>query len=282
MLLIVDKVDMCMGKRRSGFATMAGILAFTLAGPVFAAEAGDRDPGCLEKLAAAGAVTAFDDAINALPEMEGKSAYESTADYERRLATEAGQRSILLNRTPSRVGEGLSYDPDRQTLTIYPAAFGAGSINFSIIFGIGSRGLDAFASAVAFNLEAMEVGKESYEATNGFGAKVMVTRTTRRVHALWERHGKNGESQFARKSAFRPLAIVAMAPDAARDLIEHGSIAFLAVPKPPFKGAGIDAVAPDFQRPRERVDNVTALIADVQCAYVRASDGTAIAAFAVR
>lgn len=273
-----------MMRRRIDFGMTAGILILALARPAAAAEADDLDPACLQKLAAAGPVTAFDDAIKALPEIEPKSTYESTADYEHRLTIATGQHPdpILLKRTPSRVSEGLSYDPNRRALTIYPAAFGAGSINFSTIFGIGSRGLDAFASAIAFNLEATEVGKEDHEATNGFGARVMVTRTTRRVHALWERHGRNGESQFAGKSAFRPLAVIAMAPDAARDVIEHGSIAFLVAPKPPFRGAGIDGVAPDYRHPRERIDQVTAIIADVQCAYVRASDGTAMAAFAVR
>jgi hypothetical protein len=242
------------------------------------------DPECIRKLAAAGPPATFDAVVNALPSVEKKSQYESTADYERRLAaaSTSGARPILLNRKPAYGGQGLSYDADRRILKIYPSAFGAGVINFTTIFGMGSHGLDAFASAVAFSLEVIETGKDSYEATNGFGARVTVTRTTRRVHALWERHGKNGESPFVGTSPFKPPVELSMAPDIARDVIERGSIAFLAVPKPPFTATGTDGVGPDFQRPTERVDHVTALIADVQCAYVRASDGTAIAAFAVR
>lgn len=271
-------------RRRRELGIAASLAIAFAAGPAAGAEVSNLDPGCLQKLAAAGASANFADVVGTLPAVEKKTPYESAADYERRLAAASGTSSsaLLLTRKPTRVGEGLSYDAERRILKIYPSAFGAGAINFAMIFGMAPRGQDAFASAVAFSLEATEESKDSYEATNGFGAKVMVTRTTRRVHALWERHGKLGESQFTGRDAFKPLAEIAMAPDLASDVIERGSVALLAVPKPPFKATGIDGVGPDFRRPRERVDNVTALIADVQCAYIRRSDGTAAAAFAVR
>lgn len=271
-------------RNRCHLAIAVSLAAAFAAGPAAGSQANDLDPGCGQKLAATGAPANFADVVDTLPAMAKKTPYESMADYERRLAaaSRTSSAALLLVRKPTRVGEGLSYDAERRILKIYPTAFGAGAINFTMIFGMAPRGQDAFASAVAFSLEATEESKESYEATNGFGAKVMITRTTRRVHALWERHGKRGESQFAGKNAFTPLAEILIAPDLARDVIERGTIAFLAVPTPPFKATGVDGVAPDFQRPRERLDNVTALIADVQCAYVRQSDGTAIAAFAVR
>lgn len=75
-----------------------------------------------------------------------------------------GSRPILLNRKPAYSGQGLSYDADRRILKLYPSAFGAGVINFTTIFGMRSHGLDAFASAGAFSLEAIETGKDSYFA----------------------------------------------------------------------------------------------------------------------
>ena len=272
------------GPKRLTQWTMALLAGSALASSAAASEPGNRDAGCLQKLAAAGPVSTFDDAIKALPQIEAKSTYESTADYERRLAAASGQtsRPILLKRTPSYVGEGLSYDADRRILTIRPTAFGAGQINFSMIFGMGPPGMDPFASAIAFGLEARDVAKENYEANNGFGAQVTVTQTTRQVHALWEQHGKRGDSPFLGNSPFKPLAAISMTPQAARDVIERGSVTLLAVPKAPFKKTGLNAVAPDFRRPRERIDQVTALIAYVQCAYLQASDGSVIAAFAVR
>lgn len=271
-------------RRRCKLAIALSLAAAFAAGPAARAQVDDTDTACLQKLAAAGAPANFGEVVSTLPAIEKKTPYESAADYERRLAAapRTSSAALLLIRTPTRVGEGLSYDVERRILKIYPTAFGAGAINFTMIFGIAPRGLDTFASAVAFSLETTEESQDSYEATNGFGAKVLVTRTTRRVHALWERHGKLGESQFAGRNALKPLAEMAMAPDLARDVVECGSVALLAVPKPPFKTTGIDRVGPDFRRPRERIDNVTALVADVQCAYVRRSDGTAVAAFAVR
>lgn len=109
-----------------------------------------------------------------------------------------------------------------------------------------------------------------------------MTRTTREVYALWERHGARGDAQFVGAKVGKPLAEIPLAPEAARSVIERGTVRFLAVPKPPFKAAGVQRIAPDFRNPRERVDNITVLIADIQCAYVHDGDGTAVAAFAVR
>lgn len=266
-------------------AATAAALAFASAtAQASSAKALHLDQGCLSKLIALSQPAAIEDALATLPDIDPKSAYESSAAYEQRLAAAATNHlsPLLLNRTPDYVGQGLSYNADRQLLTIYPSALGAGSVNFTSIFGLGQRGQDAFSSALAFSLDARDMSSETYEATNGFGAKVTVTRTNRRVYALWEGHGALGDAQFVGAKLGKPLAELSLAPEAARSVIERGTVSFLAVPKPPFKATGVQRIEPDLRRPRERVDAISVLIADIQCAYVHDGNGTVVAAFAVR
>jgi hypothetical protein len=264
-------------------ATAAALGLSSATAQALSAKAAHLDAGCLAKLGLS-PPTAFADALAALPNVDPKSAYESSPAYEQRLAAAATNAvsPLWLGRTPDYAGQGLSYNADRQLLTIYPSAFGAGAINFTYIFGLGQRGQDAFTSALAFSLEARGIGTETYEATNGFGAKVTVTRTTREVYALWERHGARGDAQFVGAKVGKPLAEIPLEPEAARSVIERGTVRFLAVPKPPSKATGVQRIAPDFTRPRERVDTISVLIADIQCGYVHDGHGTALAAFAVR
>lgn len=269
---------------RTAAATAAALALASATAQASSAKARHLDQDCLSKLTAQSQQTAFADALAALPDIDPKTAYESLAEYEQRLAASAANQlsPLLLNRTPDYVGQGLSYNADRQLLTIYPSAFGAGAVNFTSIFGLGQRGQDAFTSALAFSLEARDISSETYEASNGFGAKVTVTRTNRRVYALWERHGSLGDEPFIGAKVGKPLAELSLEPEAARSVIERGTVSFLAVPKPPFKATGVQRIEPDFRRPRERLDNIEVLIADIQCAYVRDGAGAAIAAFAVR
>ena len=164
----------------------------------------------------------------------------------------------------------MSYDPDRQLLTIYDTAFGVGEINFSHIASLRPANIrdDNFTSAIGFAISATETGEDAYEATNSFGARVMVTRTDRQVNAIWERAGRMGQSQFIGVGSFRPVAQIRMAPDAARDFVEEGGIAFLIVPKPPFQASGVSVLEASFSRPRERRDTINVIIADVQCAFL--------------
>ncbi len=230
-------------------------------------------------------LSTFADVRSRLPLISPRTSYESTADYERRLAQTAapGASRVVVRRHPNHPGEGLSYDPDRQILTVYDTAFGAGQINFSSVFGREARASDDnFTGAIGFQVGATETGQDTYEATNAYGARVPVTRTERQVDAVWERVGRRGESQFVGVGSYRPVARIPMAPDSARDLIEGGAAALLFVPKTPFQASGTSVLEPSFSRPRERRDTINVIIADVQCAFLLNGAGIAMYAFTVK
>jgi hypothetical protein len=225
--------------------------------------------------------SSFADLWRQLPEVATKGQFESTADYERRLAeAQAASREPLFVRG-ARPGEGLSYNADRQELTIYSAAFGSGRVNFRNVFGFDRSRLDNFTSAVGFQLGIRETGSETYEATNAFGARAEVQRTRREVDTIWERAGKLGESPLVEMPAHGPRRI-RMAPGDARDVIENGSTAFLLTPKPPFRRTGSSGLAPTFRNPQERLDTINVMISDIRCAFLLSGSGKVAFALTVR
>ena len=217
--------------------------------------------------------------------MEPRDPYESAAAYARRVAQSdnAEERSFIVRRTPDYPKEGLTYDPDRNTLTIYRTAFGAGKTNFADVFGGGlRRDEENYASAIGFAISATEIEKESYEANNGFGARVTVTRTRRQVKAIWERAGKPGEDSFVGTRSFRPVAVLRVEPDLARELMERGSTALLFIPRAPYQASGKSTVAPSFNSPREREDNIEVVTGDIQCAFLLDAQDIVRHAFSVK
>lgn len=264
-----------------------GFIAASLTFPAFAAAASAPPPDiCSTYVGQKPTLASFQAVRTALPAIPPQDSYESTADYERRLARSAiaAIAPALVQRRPTHPGEGLSYDADRQILTVYGSAFGTGQINFSSVFPRSAYRAreDNFTSAIGFKIETLETGRESFEATNGFGATVTVTRIDQKVSAVWERAGRLGESQFLGVGSFKPVARIPMKPNDARALIEGGSAALLFVPKPPFVVEGMSVLEASFTRPRENRDTVTVIVADVQCGFLLSQAGTILYAFPVR
>ena len=226
----------------------------------------------------------FDAVVAALPRIAPRDRYESTSDYARRLALapDVSISPFIVPVVPDYPGRGLSYDPDRKLLKIYATAFGAGQVNFGDVFRDGYRsGYDNFSGAVGFRLSARTVDETTYEANNAFGAKVTVTRTTRDVQAVWERAGKRMEDPLVgMKSGV--VASLTMEPDAARELIERGRAALMFVPRAPFRAQGQSTIPADFRRPRERIDRIDVVVADIQCAFLVDPSGNLTRAFIVK
>ncbi|MGC1270857.1 MAG: hypothetical protein WA842_09715 [Croceibacterium sp.] len=256
----------------------------TLAAIFFAAATAAATTTCPAFVGQKPELATFEDVRSSLPQIPPKNDFESTDTYVRRLAAAEpqGSRSFVLRRTPKYEGEGLSYDPDRRVLTVYRAAFGAGRTNFNNIGGQGMiRGKDNFASAIGFEIATIETGRDTYVATNGFGAEVTVVRVTQQVNALWERPGKQGEDPFEHMDS-GIVARIPMEPAVARDLIEHGAAALTFTPKAPYHAATTALVPPSFNSPRERRDVITVLTGDVHCGFLIDSQGVVAHAFTVK
>jgi hypothetical protein len=242
----------------------------------------DSAESCAAKFGIVGDPMTFDEVYSALPVVEPKGPYESSLEYEKRLATtQRPSVPIIVANRPLDLDDH-SYDPDRKIFKLYTSHFGAGAINFSSILGHSTTKEDNFSSAVAFKVHELQLTKDTYQTTNGFGAPVTVTRTKRQVGALWERPGKLGESPFPDYKRGKPLAELSMEPHVAQDIVERGTIAYLIEPRAPFTAQGKSSISASFRYPFEVEQDIKVIIGDIQCAYLRRSDGTLVAAFPVR
>lgn len=227
--------------------------------------------------------TTFEAVREGLPQIEARGAYETTADYERRVAAaQESARPAIIRLQRWRFG--MSYDADRQELKIDAMVFGAGELAFNDIFG--SRGLrprdDNYLGAIGFVVEDTETGRSTYEGTNGFGARAAVQSTEHRVFAVWERPGRLGESQFLGVRPYRDVAVLRVGSAEAREIIENGGTALMIVPRAPFIRTGRSDSVATFSNPREQLRSVTVLTADIQCAFLLNGQARVIVALEVR
>jgi len=226
----------------------------------------------------------FDEVRAGLPNIAPKGPYESTAEYESRLAAaqSGGVSPVNIRRGNSR--PGLSYNADRQELTVYEQAFGAGELNYADVLGrprVGSLE-DYYSGAIGFVIDEIETGRRTFEATNGFGARTLVESIEGRINAVWERAGRLTESPFQGMRLAGTSSTLRVGPAEARDIIENGATALMVVPRPPYIRTGTSMREATFAFPREHINAVTILMADIQCAFLVDGHGRVVLALPVR
>jgi hypothetical protein len=204
--------------------------------------------------------------FGAIAKIPPKDEFETTADYERRTqAARAGLPSgpILIDRPWAR--QRPIYDADKSLLTFYAWTLGQSELDFGSLLGIGTQPL---ARGVAIDIAERTESQSSYEGTNGFGAKVQVSRTVKSVDTIWERWLKWFGNSFANSKSSAIVAQLPMPAAQARDVVENGGSAVVAVLRPPYLMTGLTVSGPTFQVPLETQRNVRALTADIQCVLV--------------
>lgn len=226
----------------------------------------------------------FDQVLHSLPTIAPKGAYETTGEYQVRVAAASTSAGVPVFVAQSLDRTALTYNADRQELTIWDRALGVGATNFSHVFGYGAGRppKDNFSSAVGFIVNERVTGSETVEATNGFGAKFEIVRTNRTLSTVWEGAGRLGQSPFLGIKPFGPLTKLNVPAATAKDFIEQGSAALLVVPKAPYTASGKSVLNATFSRPRERVDTIDVIVADVKCAVLLDSKSKVLVSFTVR
>jgi hypothetical protein len=260
-------------------------LVFAYLGIAMAAVPAEQQVACGSYVGQRPATVSFDELRASLPSVAAKSQFETTAQYEARLAGSASNQSRpFIVRRNTVAGDGLSYDADKGVLTVWPTALGARRVNFTNVFGharASSREDNSF-DAIGLLVATIDVARSSYEASNAFGAARVVEHTKRRLLAVWERPGRRGESIFSGAKGSGPVAQLKMSSAAARDLIERGGSAVLLVPKPPFVRQGRAALEPSITSPLSREDEITTIAGNIQCVFLLDSSQAVAAAFPVK
>ena len=223
------------------------------------------------------------DVFAKLPSIAPRGPYESTAEYTKRLETAAGNEalgSIVIDRPWG--DRAPTFNADKSTITIYGHTFGQGRLNFAEILQLGYVGDSDSFGGIGFELSRNVSSKTEYEATNGFGAKVKVELTEEKIDAIFETQVKLGDPIFFGEKRFKPLAMLTFSPSDAKNVIEQGGAALVAIPKPPFVQNGSSVVPPTFRSPREVRMHVRVLWADVRCALIYDGTKRVVAAFEIK
>lgn len=219
----------------------------------------------------------FDTVLASVPEFQRKGEFETTAQFEARTATTA--KPPVVMRVIQGIGSGLSYNADKQVLTVYDYAFGGGNSRYHSIRSKLARKPQEFADDIAFDVEQNVASKDSYSSTNGFGAQVQVSKTTYNTKVIWEAQIPWGKKPFVGQKGLI-VAQIPMPPQLAHELNDKGLVALQIVPQ--FKTKGLWFTTPTFQIPYESVHQQDVITGDIQCGYLLRPDKTVAYAFDVK
>lgn len=218
--------------------------------------------------------------FDTLPTISPKDAYETTANYQKRL-DEAGRAAsvgpIMIDRPWGKYPP--EFKADKSELPIYAQDLGLNGLNFGEVLRLSLP--DAFGN-IGFEVTRVETGRSTYEANNGFGAKVMVDHREEHIDAVWEGPLKIGERQFVDGEKRGPIMTLSLDPVRARDIVERGGTALVLTPKAPFRQEGKTSLGATFNSPHSYTRDVRVLWADVRCELIYDGAKKVVATLAVK
>ncbi|WP_422062252.1 hypothetical protein [Sphingopyxis sp.] len=232
----------------------------------------------------------IDDIMAPFAAIGPKSEFESTDQYNaRKGAAIAKLGTALIVKKAPEDRKHLVYDADAQRLNIVSYAFRNLGFNSDALFGPGApyRGvMDAGYLNIDAVVEEDEKVTGTYEASNSYGAKTVVSKVFRRTRGIFEAKAEYGNDALfpAAQGDSNIAGSIAMSPQDAMRLKPALQLAFVAAPKAPyFLSALYDYPStPTIRNPREVKNEVSALIADIQCGLVLDPANIVLGAFETR
>lgn len=220
----------------------------------------------------------FDEAASKLPKIAPKDEFESTADYQKRIAEVAPSEPFVIGANMGAEPFGVSYDADRQVLIVKDYAFEAGFVAWSRAMSWSDVGLDAsrgYNAAAVLDQSRQTVG--TYEAQTALGVKFQVQEVQMQTNGIFDRALNLGERLFGKDA--EPFAEIPMDPTSARAKKPALSRVVIAVPKAPFFFE-VDYThgTPSLDTPTRVRDHLRVIVADIQCALILDADNIALAA----
>jgi len=218
-----------------------------------------------------------------------KSEFESTEQYATRKASavsKLGGRLIIKKAPEDR--KYLTYDADTQRLDISSFAFRNLPFDSSALFGPGAphRGvMESSSLNIEVVIEQDEKITGTYDASNSFGAKTIVSKMVRRTRGVFESKTVYGQDAIFPAAQVSNIAgSISMTPQDAMRLKPTLQFAYVVAPKAPYFLSARDDVPsrPTLNNPFEITTEVSALIADIQCGLVLDPGNVVLAAFETR
>jgi hypothetical protein len=211
-----------------------------------------------------------------------KGEFETTAQFAARQAAAVGGAvgPIIISKEVDP--QYIRYDADAQRLTIQTYLFDNANFSHDVVFGYGTPLHDRVTYSALYNTDVVisqsETPAGSYRASNAFGANVEVTRIRRRTFAVFE--GQSAQSGLFANGGGPVLVQVSMPPAQAQTIKPQLRIAFVVTPRSPYIARGTGAAnRPSISYPFEITEEVTVLMADIQCALLTDSGNRVLGAF---
>lgn len=202
-----------------------------------------------------------------------KDEFETTAAYQARVASSQAKVSVgdLVFAIDSHVTTEFNADLGQVTVPSY-AMSGTCLVNEATVspemkavsFGKPARYLP---SGYCITESAGSEDQGSYEATNGYGAKVVVEKSHLKNRGVFFGFGDSGQSLFGGRRSYTndPLFIFEASVDEARSLKLNAQLLLLATPHAPFVGKGSYYGKPTFDRPQETTFSTDFIVATPLC-----------------
>ncbi|MGQ0620917.1 MAG: hypothetical protein ACT4QA_13505 [Panacagrimonas sp.] len=225
----------------------------------------------------------FAAAVASLKAAPAKDEFETSADYEARIAASGNTETlVVLKKIENK--DFINYDADGKILTVKSYAFDNANAriwqaerNSEPKFKISMSNRDVVIS------QAETIGP-SYEAQNSYGAKFTVAKVVRSLKAIVEPEQRGVPIDlFAIRQSDGVVAAISMPPSEAKEIKLNGQIAFVIRPMPPYiVRSTYPGDAAKVRSPSDVTINAEFLIADFHCALLMTAEGKVIASFPTR
>lgn len=232
----------------------------------------------------------IDDVMAPFRAVGEKGEFESTDQYNARKAAAVAKlgAALIVKKVPED-RKYIVYDADSQQLNVLSYAFRNTPLSTEVLFGYGAPYEGVMKAGylnieVVFKSEETETGR--YSGSNAYGAKADVRQIVRHSRAIFESQTSYGQDNLfpAAQNEQNVAGSIAMSPERAMQLKPLIQLAIVAVPKAPYflhatEGSTNRAT---IQNPREVKNEVSALIADIQCGLVLDPANIVLGAFQTR
>lgn len=250
---------------------------------------------CPSYLGTSPSLTSITDALAQFENVTPKDEFETTAQYEARIAAATGGSGPLV--IPKAIDEGqLTYDADRQVFQIGRFFFDNVNMPIRELWSYGGPFYEAgnFQSRsdnIDTVIEQDDVPTGTYTGSNAFGASTEVIQLDRVYWGIYDRPvtGRGGSSFAASylvptEGDAEHIGELPMAPAEARQFRETAKVAFVVVPQAPW----LINYREDYpseatvRNPLEVTTVMHVLFADIQCALILDASNTVVSAFETR
>lgn len=187
----------------------------------------------------------------------------------------------------------LNYDADNQHFKIHERTFDGSKRDASLMFypnsdkhsNMGLRSykeIDYGNSQIEFVVASAMKGTDAYVASNSLGASVTVVRVEQITHRVFERKIDWGEETFlGQESYFSQIGTLDIPPTEAKKFKQDGKAALLIAPAEPYFATGERKKAPTISSPLDVTENISIIIADIQCAFLIDESSKVLGTFSV-